>query len=126
MIGEIKMTQIIYVSDSIKQSIDFINNLVFDLRELGVENIKHDREHNLVAIGDMEARGICIYKSCICCGMRDIKYFIDGIDMRNYDNASKRQLDGLTYHIKETMSHFRKGTKQLDGKEELIKILVEG
>lgn len=48
------MIQIIYVSDNIKQSIDFINNLISDIRELGVENIKHNREHNFIVVGDME------------------------------------------------------------------------
>lgn len=73
----------------------------------------------------MEIRGICIYESCICCGMRNAKYFIDGIDIRNYENASKRQLDNLIYHIREIMSHFREDTKQLIEKDELIRILTE-
>lgn len=57
--------------------------------------------------------------------MRDIKYFIDGIGMRNYSNAGERQFDNLIYHIREIMSHFKEDTKQLNGKDELIKILTE-
>lgn len=108
-----------------KQSVDFINILISDLRKLGIENIKHDRGHNFIVVGDIEVRGICIYENCICCGMKNVKYFIDGIDMRNCENLNYKQLNNLRHRIREIMSHFREDTKQLFGKEELIKILTE-
>lgn len=119
------MNQIIYVSDSMKQSIGFINNLISDLQRLGIENIEHDREHNFIVVGNTEVRGISLYESCLCLKIHDAKYFIDGIDMGSYKSASDRQLESLTYRIREAMSHFRIDTKQLDGKDELIKILTE-
>lgn len=50
------MTQIIYVSDSTKQSTDFINDLIFDLRKSGVKDIEHNEKNNLIIIGDIEVR----------------------------------------------------------------------
>lgn len=120
------MTQIIYVSDRTKQSIDFINDLISDLQEIGIENIKHDKEHNFVIVGDFEVRGISIYENCLCFKINRAKYFIDGIDMRNYKDASSQRLDRLTWKLKEVMSHFDINARQLSGKEELIKILTEG
>ena len=119
------MNQIIYVSDSMKQSVDFINDIISDLQHLGIEDIKHDRKHNFVIVGNTEVRGICVYESCLCIKIHDTKYFIDGIDMRNYENASTEILNRLIYHTREVMSHFHKDAKQLSGKDELIKILTE-
>lgn len=119
------MTQIVYISDSMKQSIDFINDLISDLRRLGIKNIKHDRVHNLITIGDMEVRGICVYENCLCLKIRKAEYFIDGIDMMNYKDASKERLNHLVWDIKEAMMYFDIDAKQLSGKDELIKILTE-
>lgn len=120
------MKQIIYVSDRIKQSADFINSLLSDLQKLGIKNIQHDREHSLITVGDTEVRGICVYENCLCLKIRKAEYFIDGIDMMNYKDASKERLDHLVWDIKEAMMHFDIDAKQLNGKEELIKILTEG
>lgn len=119
------MTQIVYVSDSMKQSIDFINDLFSDLQKLGVPSIKFNK-HNFITIGDIEVRGISIYENCLCLKIKRAEYFIDGIDMRNYKDASKERLDRLIRGVKEVMSHFSINAKQLSGKEELIKILTEG
>lgn len=119
------MTQIVYVSDSMKQSIDFINNLIPDLEELGIENIKHDREHNFIIVGDMEVRGVSIYEGCLCLKINHAEYYIDGIDMENYKDASGDRLEHLTYGVKEAIMHLSINATQLSGKEELIKILTE-
>lgn len=121
-----EMTQIVYVSDTMKQAISFINDLIPDLEKLGIENIKHDWEHNFITVGDIEVRGISIYENCLCLKINHAEYFIDGIDMENYKNASGDRLKLLTQHVKEIMSHFAINAKQLSGKDELIKILVEG
>lgn len=120
------MKQIIYVSDRMNQSADFINSLLSDLQKLGIKNIQHDREHNLITVGDMEVRGISIHENCLCVKIHDTEYFIDGIDMKNYKGASKERLDWLIYHVQETIMCLEIGAKQLNGKEELIKILTEG
>ena len=118
------MKQIVYVSDSMKEAVNFINGLISDLQQLGIDNIKHDKEHNFIIVGNTEIRGIGVYENFLCTKIHDTEYFIDGIDMRKYKNASNRQIDSLIYHIKETMSHFRENTKQLENKDELIKILT--
>ena len=119
------MIEILYVSDSMKQSVDFINNLISDLQRLGIEDIEHNKEHNFIIVGNKEVRGISLYENCLCIKIHNPKYFIDGIDMRNYKGTSDKQIDRLIYRIREMMSHFRRGTKQLSGKDELIKILTE-
>lgn len=102
-----------------------MNDLILDLQKLRIKNIGYDREKNIVTVGNMEIRGLSIYESCICHGMRNIKYFIDGIDMKIYKDADEKHIDSLIYHVKDIMSHFRKDTKQLTGKDELIEILME-
>lgn len=119
------MKQIIYASDSIKQSVDFINDLVSDLQRLGIEIAEHNREHNFIIVSDMEIRGISLCESCLCLKIRKAEYFIDGIDMRNYKDARKERLDWLIWGVKEAMMHFDIDAKQLNGKDELIKILLE-
>lgn len=119
------MEQIVYVSDSMKQSTDFINNLVSDLQRLGIEIAEHDREHNFIIIDNMEIRGISLCESCLCLKILKAEYFIDGICMRNYKDASKERLDWLIWSVKEAMMHFDIDAKQLNGKDELIKILTE-
>lgn len=119
------MTQIVYVSDSTKQSIDFINDLFSDLQKLNIPSIRYIK-NNFITVGDFEVRGISIYESCLCLKINRAKYFIDAIDMRNYKDTSRESLDRLTWKVKEVMSHFDIGAKQLGGKEELIKVLTEG
>lgn len=118
------MKQIIYASDSIKQSVDFINDLISDLQRLGIEIAEHDRERNFVIVGNVEVRGISLCESCLCLKIRKAEYFIDGINMKNYMDASKERLDWLIRGIKEAMMHFDIDAKQLDGKDELIKTLT--
>lgn len=120
------MNQILYISDSMKQSVNFINDLILDLQKLGIENIEHNRENNFVTVGEIRVNGIAIYENCLCLKIHNPKYFIDGIDMRNYRDTSKERLDSLIWHIKDVMLHFREDTEQLSGKDELIKILTEG
>lgn len=119
------MNQIVYVSDSMKKSLDFINDLISDLREIGIEDIRHDKRYNSITVGNIEVRGICVYESCLHTKMQGIKYYIDGIDMRNYKNASKRNIDVLMWRIRYAMQSFKRDTKQLENKNELIKILTE-
>lgn len=118
------MVEVLYATDSMEKAVDFIYSLVSDLQKFGIRNIQHDREHNLIIVGDAEIRGICVYESNITHGIRNIKYFIDDIDMKNYKNESEKQIDSLIYHVKEIMSHFGIDAKQLAGKDELIEILV--
>ena len=119
------MIRAVYVTDNSKQVVEFMYSLASDLRKFGIKDIENDREHNLIIVAYMEIKGLSIYKSNICHGMRNIKYFIDGIDMRIYKDASERQIESLNSHVKDVMTHFRKDTKQLGGKDELIKILTE-
>lgn len=119
------MTEVVYVSDSMKQSIDFINDLISDLQRLGIEIVEHSEKHNFIIVGNIEIKGICVYESYLHTKMQGIKYYIDGIDMRNYKDASKRNIDVLMWRIRYTMQGFKRDTKQLNGKDELIKILME-
>ena len=118
--------QIVYVSDSMKQAINFINDLIPYLKELGIENIKHNREYNFITVGDIEVRGISIYESCLCLKINHAEYFIDGINMKNYKGTNGNRLEHLVCGVKEAMMHFAINAKQLSGKDELIKILMEG
>lgn len=120
------MTQIVYVSDSTKQSIDFINDLISDLQKSGIKDIEHDKKNNLIIVGDTEVRGISVYENCLCLKVNRAEYFIDSIDMRKYKDASSKRLDMLIWGIKEVIMHTAINAKQLSGKEELIKILTEG
>lgn len=120
------MTQIVYVSDNTKQSIDFINDLISDLRKFGIKDIEHDERNNIIVVGDIEVRGISVYENCLCVKVNRSEYFIDGIDMRKYKDANDRTIGRLIWGVKEVMSHFAINAKQLSGKEELIKILTEG
>lgn len=119
------MVQIVYVSDSMKQSVDFINDLILDLQRLGIKIAEHNKRYNFIIVGNMEIRGISLCESCLCVKIRKAEYFIDGIDMRNYKNASKRNIDVLMWRIRYAMQSFKRDTKQLSGKDELIKILAE-
>lgn len=92
---------------------------------MGIDDIQQDREHNFIIVGDMEVRGISIYENCLCAKIHNAKYFIDGVDMRNYKDASEEKLDNLVWRVKEAMSHLRENTKQLSGKDKLIEILTE-
>lgn len=119
------MTRIVYISDSMKQSVDFINNLISDLQKLDIENIKYDKRNNHITVGSVEVIGISVCESCLHTKMQDIKYYIDGIDMKNYKDACKRNIDILMWRIRYAMQIFRRDTKQLESKDELIKILMK-
>lgn len=119
------MFEVFYITDSEKQAVDFINNFVSDLQKLGFENIKHDMENNSVTVKEAFIRGISIYGSCLEISRFPVKYFIDGIDMAKYKDLSNERLDNVLSHIKATMTCFREDTKQLNGKDELIDILME-
>lgn len=118
------MIKIAYIADTFRQPTNFINSLISDLKKLGFKNIEHDRQRNSITVGNVEVIGISLYESCLSIKMQDIDYFIDGIDMKNYKNASEKELDNLVGHIKYIMMYFKRDTKQLDGKDELIKILI--
>ena len=119
------MIKVLYITDTIRQTAEFINGLISNLQELGIENIEHDKQNNIITVGNVEIMVMWVYESCVCAKMQDIKYFIDGIDIKNRKYADNTQLGGLMYHAREIMSYFDKDTKQLDSKNELIQLLTE-
>lgn len=119
------MFEVLYITDSEKKAVEFINNLASDLQKLGFENIKHDRENNFVTVKQSFIKGVSIYDSCLGISRFPVKYFIDGIDMGKYNDVSNERLDNVLSHIKAVMTQFRKDTKKLSGKDELIEVLVE-
>lgn len=119
------MIKVLYITDTIRQLAEFINGLISNLQELGIKNIELDKQNNIITIGNIEVIGLWVYDSGLCIKMGDIKYFIDGIDINNRKYTDNRQLGGMMYHAREIMSHFDKDTKQLDSKDELIRIIEE-
>lgn len=117
------MIKIVYITDTFRQPTNFINSLISDLKKLGVENIKHDRQRNSITVGNVEVIGISLYESYLSIKTQDIDYFIDGIDMKNYKNASEKELDNLAYQVKYIMMYLKRDIKQINNKDELIQLL---
>lgn len=113
------MFEVIYISPSCKQAADFIDRLMWKLRESGIYDIKKSPQR-------IQLKSDKFIVSAIDIGMsprpsfHGVKYYIDGF---NYvpQNCSFERLREWSEHIK---YRFRPDAKQIS-EEELIEILTE-
>lgn len=116
------MFEIIYISPSCKQAVNFIYDLVEKLKQNGVSNFETDMKRLRIKSDKFIVSAIDIFSGKLGVIHHMTEYYIDKVSGADYPNKhAKENALGLLKHLKCT---FRDGTKEISW-EELIEILME-
>lgn len=120
------MFEVIYISPSCKQAVNFINDLAIKLKQRGIDNVDIDHKNIQLKSDKFIVLAVDIWSMRTCRYYRYTKYFIDGVFAnRSYmENKSGESLDKVLNKFGELETRFPKETKKIS-EEELIEILME-
>ena len=117
------MFEIIYISPSCKQAMDFIIRLADRLKDCGITNFEIDREHLQLKTDKFIVSAVSINGNLLGVSRRHVKYYIDEATLAEYPCEEAR------YNAIEKLNclrcRFREDTREIS-EEELIEILREG
>lgn len=116
------MFEVIYISPSCKQAVNFINDLAVELKQRGVDGFDIDRKNIQLKSDKFVVSVVSINGSNLWRGYRNTKYYIDDASLAEYGTHKQWQLAHKA--LRELKSCFYIGTKEISEKE-LIEILME-
>lgn len=116
------MFEIIYISPSCKQAVNFINDLAIKLKERGIDDFGIDRRNIQLKSYKFIVSAVSINGSNLWRGYHYTKYYIDDASLAQY--GTHKQWQRVHKALRELKSCFCSGTKQISEKE-LIEILTE-
>lgn len=117
------MVNALYITISCNLAKRFLNFLKEDLEKIGINNIEIDRKNNQIKTNDFIVTAKSIYEPCVSLDCRRANYYIEDISTAHYEREEIRNITLERFrHLK---SAFRRETKEINGKDELIKILME-
>lgn len=119
-LGNRAMVEIIYISRLCKQSKRFIENLLAELKEKGIKDIKYIPQNIMIETDKFRVYGLPIDSGCLRLSHGKVKYYINEVFKGNRkvtENEHERYI-----HLLQT---FPQKTREIE-REELIKILVSG
>lgn len=116
------MFEVIYISPSCKQAIEFIERLILDLRKREICDIEIDRDNLRLKSDKFIVSAVYIEGGNLGISHHMTEYYIDKVS--GVDYPSKRIQEKAQERLKDLKCRFREGTKEIsDG--ELIEILKE-
>lgn len=117
------MFEIIYISPSCKQSVNFIKYLAIELKQRGIDGFDIDRKNIQLKSDKFIVSAVDIWGGMLGRGFSKVKYYINDIRIEEYKD--ERTSESVAGKLKYLKSGFREGTKEIS-EEELIKILKKG
>lgn len=116
------MFEVIYISPSCRQAVNFINDLAIKLKQRGIDNVDMDCKNIQLKSDKFIVSAVNIFGSNLGLNHHMTEYYIDTVSDTAFPrNCTKtRALERLKY-LKCT---FREGAKQIS-EEELVEILTE-
>ena len=116
------MFEVVYISPSCKQAVNFIKDLAEKLDSFGIQNIKIDRKNIQLKTDKFIVSAVDVWGANLGRDCRFVKYYIDRISVSDYPN--ERAIRNALVRWRELKCRFRSGTKEIS-EEELIGILTE-
>lgn len=116
------MFEVIYISSSCKQAVNFINDLAIKLKQRGIDNVDIDRKNIQLKSDEFIVSAVDIFSGKPGLSHQMTEYYIDMVSDSVFPrNCMKtRALERL----KDLKCTFRENTKEIS-EEELIEILME-
>lgn len=116
------MFEVIYISPSCKQAVNFIDELAIKLKQRGIGGFDIDRRNIRIKSDKFIVLTVSINSSNLWRSYHDTKYYIDDVSLTQYETHEQRRW--AREILRELKSEFYQGTKQIS-EEELIEILTE-
>ena len=116
------MFEVIYISSSCRQAADFIDRLMWKLREYEIYDVKIDSQHMQLKLDKFIVSAINIWDANLGKSYHRAKYYIDKAEPTNTETW--KIVEKINYLIGDIKMRFPKDTKQIS-EEELIEILTE-
>lgn len=116
------MFEIIYISPSCKQAVNFIDNLSIKLKQHGIDSFDIDHKNIQLKSDKFIVSAVDIWGTNLGRDCRFVKYYIDRIFVSDYSN--ERAIRNALARWRELKCRFRSETKEIS-EEELIEILTE-
>lgn len=117
------MINALYISLKCKQAKEFLEDIKTELEKCGVSEIEYDEKNQQIGTKDFTVTAKGLNSSMIVLDCENTDYYISDISGDDYE--SKAIKDWACRRIKYLQHCFHRKVKQLSGKDELIKILME-
>lgn len=116
------MFEVIYISPSCKQAVNFINDLAIKLKQRGIDNVDMDCKNIQLKSDKFIVSAVDIFGNNLGLSHHMTEYYIDMVS----DTAFPRNCTKTCAleRLKDLKCTFREGTKKIS-EEELIEILTE-
>lgn len=116
------MFEIIYISPSCKQAVNFINDLSIKLKQRGISGFDIDHKNIQLKSGKFIVSAVDIWGTNLGRNCRFVKFYIGKISVSDYQN--ERAIENMIARWRDLKCRFREETKEIS-EEELIEILTE-
>lgn len=117
------MIKALYISLRCKQAKEFLEDIKMELENLGISEIEYDEKNYQIKTKNFTATAKWLNSSMMVLDCENTDYFI--LDISGEDYVSKAIRDWACRRIEYLQTCFCRKVKQLNGKDELIKILTE-
>ena len=116
------MFEVIYISPSCKQAVNFINDLAIKLKQRGIDNVDIGNKNIQLKLDKFIVLAVDIFGNNLGLSHHMTEYYIDMVS----DSAFPRNCmkTRALERLKDLKCTFREGTKKIS-EEELIEILTE-
>lgn len=116
------MFEVIYISPSCKQAVNFIDDLAIKLKQRGIADFDIDRKNIRLKSDKFIVSAVDIFSGKLGLSHHMVKYYIDMVSNTVFPRRNGKML--AHERLKELKCTFREETKQIS-EEELIDILTE-
>lgn len=116
------MFEVIYISPSCKQSVNFINDLAIKLKQRGIDRFYIDRKNIQLKSDKFIVSAVNIFGGKLGLSHHMTEYYIDMVSDSVFPRCNGKTC--ALERLKELKCTFREGTKKIS-EEELIEILTE-
>lgn len=116
------MFEVIYISPSCKQAVNFINDLAIKLKQRGIDSFDIDHKNIQLKSGKFVVSAVDIFGGKLGLSHHMTKYYIDMVSDSVFPRNCMKTC--AFERLKELKCAFREGTKEIS-EEELIEILTE-
>lgn len=116
------MFEVIYISPSCKQAVNFIKDLAVKLKQRGIDGFDIDRKNIQLKSDKFIVSAVDIFGGKLGLNHHMTEYYIDMVSNTAFPRRNGKML--AHERLKDLKCTFRKGTKEIS-EEELIGILTE-
>lgn len=116
------MFEVIYISPSCKQAVNFIDDLAIKLKQRGIGGFDIDQRNIRIKSDKFIVSTVDIFGGNLGLSHHMVKYYIDMVSNTVFPRRNGKML--AHERLRELKSTFREDTKQIS-EEELIEILTE-